>query len=303
MKGRLSWSMDRDENGRRQYKLTSLVKCTSTNDGPNDVMNASGLPSIGSTWSFGGDSDPWAYCLPTMTCNPIVENEPNRWWKVEQTFATTTAGEVQRCQDTNVDNPLQEPDRVSGSFSKRSREVTKDYTGKDIRNSSFELIYGIERDFSDPTVTIEQNRSALGLSTFAAMIDTLNDAPLWGLPRGLIKLGNTSWTRNVFGSCSFYYTRRFEFEVRYEGWQRDDIVDAGFKKVKSGGDVTDPDPTNWVIIQDGQDRNMPTKSLLHNGTVMDKTTYVGNGGQPDYIDEVLLYSYSNFLLLGIPTVF
>ena len=51
--GRIDWSMDRDKEGHREYKLTTRVKTTAVTDGPYTVMNAAGLPSVGSVWAFG----------------------------------------------------------------------------------------------------------------------------------------------------------------------------------------------------------------------------------------------------------
>lgn len=291
--GRLKWSGSRDDEGHREYSLTTLVKTTSTSDGPATVMNAFGLPTPGTPWSFGNDSDWYAFCYPTLKVSPVIQREPNTYWTVDQKFSTKPWSE---CREQQIENPLLEQQKVSGSFVEFTYQTVRDRFGKLIKSSSHEIITGIERDDARPNVTIQQNVASLGLPTIASMAQTVNDRPLWGLPARTIKLSRISWERNFYGTCYVYYTRTFEFDIKYDTWDRKDIVDAGFKKYKGSGSRNDP--ANFVVVKDDNDENTPEKILLD-----------GNGdpltdpSSPVYIGPVQLYDESNFLLLGIPSVF
>ena len=93
--GKRNWSAGRDREGHREFKLETQVETTSAFDGPQIVMNTPGLPLVGDPWTFGNDLDFWVFCYPTMKVTPVVKNEPNKLWYVEQTFGTRP---LNRCQ-------------------------------------------------------------------------------------------------------------------------------------------------------------------------------------------------------------
>jgi len=274
--GQRAWASNRDEReGHRFYEISHLVRTTTALDGPATVMQTPGLPTIGSTWNFDNDIDVWAFCTPYMRVSVHKEKEgdPAKIWKVDQKF-TTARPSFQKCQDTTIENPLLEPQRVSGSFVKYTEEAVLDRYGNAITNSAHELYRGpnVEFDASRPTVSIGQNVLNLGLATFSDMINKVNSVPQWGLPVRTIKLSNVSWTRNVYGVCFFYYTRDFEFDIRYDTFDRS-LLDEGskalngeFNQTDGGWDLIDingaaPDPGNpehFIRIKDRRDENIRT---------------------------------------------
>jgi len=287
--GRLDWGLDRDKEGHRTYKVKWLVQTGSTAEGPSHALIASGLPAIGSSWSQGYDYDAWARCLPTQSCRYLTKNERGYWWEVEQVFSTKP---LTRCQDTSIDNPLQEPDRISGGFVKYTKEVDKDKDDKAIKTSSHERIRGdqVTFDANRPTVTIEKNVLVLPLSTFAPMIDTVNDDVMWGLPARCVKLTNVSWSRELYGTCTFYYTVSYEFDCKYETFDNT-IFDEGTKILSKGGDKDEP--RDFEVYKDVNGEN--TRVFLDGeGNPLEK------GEDPVEID-IKYYSESNFSTLGIPT--
>ena len=226
----LVWGGKRDQDGFREFTVSHRVKTTDLLDGPYTVMFASGLPAIGSVWNFGNDLDVWAFCYPDMDVKrhpTIAEGEKGYWWQVDQKFSTKP---LSRCQDTQVEDPLLEPQKVSGNFGKFTIEAVYDRFGNLLKSSSHEQLRGrqVEFDNNKPSVTIEQNVASLGLSTFAQMIDTVNDAPMWGLPARCVKLSNAPWSRKVYGQCHYYYTRTFEFDIDYNTFDRSSL-DEGTK--------------------------------------------------------------------------
>jgi hypothetical protein len=287
---KVEWTLSRDKEGHREYKIKWLVRSTSTADGPLTIANTAGLPAVGSTWSFGNDLDSWAFCWPQWRIAPVLDAEVSEYWTVEQMFTTRP---LQRCQDTDIENPLNEPDKISGGFTKYTVEATHDQSGDAILTSSLEQIRGsvVERDANRPTVTIGKNLLTLPLSTFAPMIDTVNDAGLWGLPARCVKLSNVSWQRNLYGTCTFYYTVNYEFDVRYDTFDRT-LLDEGTRVLAPGGDATDPD--DFIVYKDKNGEN--TRVILDgSGEAWDGT------GTPGEIGPVEFYAESNFLTLGIPT--
>ncbi len=286
--GQRKWSGGRDEEGHRTWKITHLVEALPT-DGPYLVMNTAGLPAVGSSWNFDSDFDLWAWCTSWMKVTPLVTDEPNTLWHVEQKFIT---GDMIYCHDLSIEDPLLEPQKVSGNFVKESKEIFFDKDGNPNLTSSKEF-FGLEFDHSNPTVRIEQNVAELGLDTFAQMVNTVNDAELWGLGSRKIKLGNVAWERKVQGLCDFYYTRAFEFEIEYNTFDKSGIPDRGTKELKPAGDKTDPNDFNQA--KDNNDENLKEVVLDGDGAV---ATTDGDIAQI----TVQHYPESNFLLLGIPVL-
>jgi len=290
MTGQRTWNLRRDDEGHREYTIVHQVRADAL-DGPAIIMQAGGLPSVGSTWNFDNDADPWAFCYPTMSISPRTSNEPNTLWTVEQKFSTKP---LNRCQDDSIDNPLDEPDRISGGFTKLTKEADKDRHGDPIKSSSHEQVRGsaVQRDDNRPNVKIERNIPALPLGTFSEMVDTVNDAPLWGVSARCIKLSNVSWSRQLYGTCSFYYTVGYEFDVNFDTFDKS-LIDEGTMVLDKGGNKDDPQ--DFIVYKDRNGEN--SRVILNgNGAAWDGTGTDGPG-----TIEVQFYDESNFLLLGVPS--
>lgn len=315
--GIISWEGNEDEEGHREWVVKHLVRCTDYSDGPATVMRASGLPVIGAFWDYGNDYDPWAFCTPRRTVkmrNP-KEGWKGKYWEVSSYFSTRRNS--RRCMDESIEDPLLEPDRISGSFVKYTKEVVRDKNGNWIKSSSHELIRGpqVEFDHNRPSVVIERNIGSLGLETFSEMVDTVNDSTLWGLPARRIKLSNVNWTRNYVGTCDPYFTVTYEFDIDFNGFDKE-ALDEG-TKVLHGHWETDQTGTgtglgtNWVLDQiDGQDPNPnnPQHFDRYKDRYGENARVVLNGaGEPLSVGDspvfiqIAYYRESNFLLLGIPT--
>lgn len=313
--------MSRDDVGYRTYQVTFRVKAATT-DGPFNVFRTPGIFLPGASWIVDDDFDPWVWCLPTMTVTPVVKGEPNKDWEVTQTF-TNKPPTRQRCNAVPIEDPLLEPQKISGSFSKFLKEATHDRFGEPITNSCHEQFRGqqVEFDNNRPTVKIEQNVADLELDLFSDMVDTVNIDELWGLPARTIKLSNVSWERKYQGTCQAYFTRILEFEVNFDTFDRD-LLDEGTKVINGhwgrGGNeghhwVIDPlpgglkpDPLNPAHFIRAVDRvGNPMKVILNgHGKPVDLEPGTGTGSSDDAAGSIHIeyYPESDFLLLGIPVV-
>lgn len=309
------WGMTRDREGQRTYNVTHQVRCSLQTDGPAIVMNTPGLPWIGSQWNFGsGEFDLWAYCYPDMEITQEFEEEgPCLYFNVTQKFGTRP---MKKCQDETVEDPLMEPQKISGTFVTSKKPRWYNFDGTLIKNSSHERI---PVDFDDglPTVRVEQNVATLGLSTFAGMIHNVNSVPMWGLAARCVKLSNITWRRNVNGMCDFYYTRIFDFEVNPDTFDLT-IPDRGTMALGDyDSDGGDPDATparapsatygEWVVA--GDEENPLDFNRFKDKTGEPAHCYLNGHGVPvDDIDDaesitVQGYSESNLFLLGVPATF
>jgi hypothetical protein len=343
--GPVAWRAEQDDDGFRTYRVTSRVKAGIT-ESPAAVMLASGLPAIGSPFRITGFTgyDDWVWCRPEMSITVDQEKpgDPAAYYLVENVYSDKwEQGKSKRCNNTPVGDPLLEPMKVSGSFVRAQWEAKYDKDGVRLVTSANEPITGpgVTFDYVKPTVRIEQNVANLGLSTFASMVNTVNAYPLWGCPARCIKLANAPWERKVYGSCYFFYTRTFEFEVDVynkdkngslighdrevydsgsmclRGQWMTDSTTADYGKYKILADQTSTDPA--TILADPQYYFQAYKDMNneHTRVFLDghgrpanaelislAGTSLGTAGPP--ASAVCRYhGESNFLLLGVPTSF
>lgn len=344
--GPTTWRAEQDDDGFRTYRITHRVQAEYT-ESPAAVMLASGLPTVGSPFRITGFTgyDDWVWCRPEMSVTIDQEKlgEPAAYYLVENVYSDKwEQGKSKRCNNTPVGDPLLEPQKVSGSFVRAQWEAKYDKDGVRLVTSANEPITGpgVTFDYVKPTIRIEQNVGNLGLSTFAAMVNTVNASALWGLPARCIKLANAPWERKVYGSCYFFYTRTFEFEVDnynkdkdgnligfdrevYDAgsmclrgqWMTDSTVTATYGKYKILADQTSTDP--GTILTAPQSYFMAYKDMNNEaarvfldghgrpanvGLLSAAGASLGTAGAP--ATAICKYHReSNFLLLGVPTSF
>lgn len=314
--GSYDWRMVRDEAGYREYKLKIRVMAD-PEDGPANVLRTAGLPVPGYPWAIRNDLDFWCWCRANATVTPegAEDGEPTQVWSIEFTFSNKTpTPQNNRCQDQEITDPLLEPQKISGGSTRFQKEAVYDRFGLEIINSAFEPIRGpgVEFDANRPTVRIEQNVINLQLGLLASMVDSINDAPLWGLDQYRIKFSGYSWERKFYKQCLIYYTRVLDFEITWDSWDRD-VLDEGTKALnghwglggaEGEGWVLDdiegqpPDPLNPAHFNKFLDRKLnPTRCILNGfGVPIEDQADAG-------MIHVEYYPSTNFLLLGVPLNF
>lgn len=306
------WNVKRSPIGHRTYGVTFRVVTTSVSDGPLTVMAAAGLPILGTFWAFGDEFDPWAFCSPEMTVRPMQNNQVCTEWEVDMTFTTVP---FLRCQDTSIQDPLSEPYKIGGSFCRYTWQPSRDMNNKPIIMSNLEPITGPlnEYDRNRPNVWIEFNQLTLGIENWSLIVDNVNDSPLWGLPARCVKFSNPTWTRLLYGVCTYYYKLRFEFDIRYPQKKSDGTVVGGFdtvvidqgRLVIIGKWNLSASPPVWV--PQAFDKTKPASYDVFKGPGGElKNTWLDGNGNPNTtatpVENVIkYYPQTNLLALGIPS--
>lgn len=236
--GRLSWTGDIDETGHRTWGINWLVQTSSVDDGPAVVATCAGLPVAGAQWYMGNDIDGWAFCSPFMSIKQQADVTEGLWtglWVVGQRFSTRP---LQRCQSTTITDPLAEPWKVRVAFNRAQREAKRDKDGVPLVSSSFEFIRNIMEDYGGACVTLTRNEPTMPLAGITGLRFCVNDGPMWGLNARCVKLMGFESERNLYGTCYYYYTNSYTFEVNFETW--DNVaVDAGTRVLVEGGTFGD----------------------------------------------------------------
>lgn len=324
--GIMTWSMTRNEDAHREYKIKHRITAEK-DDGPFTVLNTPGLPAVGSPWVFGNDADMFAWCWPTTTVNPVIDQGANFYWDVEQTFSTFPHNFCK--EDENQDPLLQKP-KLSGSFIKFTEEARFDRFGRPVVSSSFEPLRGQQVEFDDnrPTVRIEMNVPTLDLNRLYSAVDKVNDSDLWGFRPRMIKLMTAPWERLFYGQCFEYYKVTYEFEINTDTFDRL-VMDEGEKVLMGDWDEREefsghyvlkridgnwPDPFNpahfiRLIDKRGNLTRIPLngRGLPAGAKIIgDDPNTVGTGTEiyESDLGQILIEKYDefDFLSLGVPAI-
>lgn len=256
---RHGWSLEIADDSHRTYKLEWLVRTSDLDDGPAIVSNASDLSSVGSYWQQGNEYDYWAICYPTMKV-ALYQSKPGeagKTWKVTQKFSTKLPEE-----DEDIEDPLAQPTRVSGSNLSEIVEGRYDKDDKIIRSSSWEPFVGPQSEYKDsrPLVRVQHNVANLDLGYCSELLNHVNSTTMWGLGPRCIQLVNFTWEKVPYKNYLHYYSRTFEFEVNFntfDRWVPDRGKKAlGFRNETTGawvveGSKTNPDDFRQYKDQDG----------------------------------------------------
>lgn len=316
--GHRTWSMTRDGEGHREYTLTWLIEAAPT-DGPANVLQTAGLPQPGDFWHIDDDIDFQAVCRPEITITPLIDNEPNKHWHVVQKYSTRGWDKCYLIDlgtgTALLDNPLFEPAKVTGGFTRFTQEASEDKDGNPILNSAHELIRGPQNewDAGRPFIQFEQNIEAadFDIEVLFGMQDTVNSVSMWGLDPRVVKLSDISFEEMYFRDCTIYYKRVLYFEIAFETWDRY-VLDEGTKVLNGHWDKnTDewvvrniglfglgvvPDSSNPAHFIRATDRyGSPMRVVLNSAGV--PATSEADAGRI-FIQK---YAEANHLSLGLPT--
>jgi hypothetical protein len=257
---------------------------------------------VGDLYLFGNDANIFAWRRPKDSIKPIGGKDgDNVLWSAEYTFSTKPPDpKKQRCQDTQVEDPLLEPPKINQGFNKFTVEATHDRFGRPILTSSHELIRGPQVEFDDgrDTINIEYNVATVDRALISSMKNTVNRFTLWGFPPRCVKLTSYTVENRYQGTCSLYYGLKLEFEINVildketgaykSGWDRD-LLDEGTKVLNGYWDPTDgtwqlstidgvdPDPNNPTHFIRFKDRNGENARVVLNGAGLPAQVVAGLG--------------------------
>lgn len=313
--GPFGWSSTRDSEGYRTYKVSFKLTSTTGLDGPANVrVFMELLFPVGSIWQFLSDLDVWAWCRPEDSITPAVDEERNKYWRVEKNFSTRP---LDRCHDNPVEDPLLQPQIVSGSCIKFQEEATEDRFGVAITNSAHEQIRGaqVEFDKSRSQIRVSQNVALLEYDFVESLLDTVHSGILWGMQPRCVKFSDWTFEKRFYGSCEVYYNRNFVFDTNRNTFDRN-LLDEGTKALNGhwdpatgewtldniGGSAPDPNnPAHFIRVQDRNGN--PMRVILNGeGVPISVDPGTGTGSEPGNV-HIEKYEESDLTLLGIPLTF
>lgn len=210
--GQAKWSLTRDRDGHRTYRITHKVAVQRDVHGPLAALNCPGLPEPGSIWDFNDTIDDWAYFTQEAEVTQLGLESGNCFFEVTQ-FATTKPSPD--CPTDFRNDPLTFPPRIDIESINYNKEFTFDRFGNPLRNSAWEQYRGpnVEFDAHRLRVTIEMNVADLELDLANIMMNCLNDTTMWGFPARNVKFSAFQAKKQFNTDCEIYWTKRFIFDI------------------------------------------------------------------------------------------
>ena len=290
-----------NNEGIYSYSSDYYVYSDTLTESPANVFNAPGIPIFGTQFNWFGDIDAWAFMDGATTSEPtgaVFEFGGTTYPDAAQFTVNVTHSNrpATRCRDNQFQDPLLEPPAFSGTFIKRKRLETADFLNQPYRATTGEWFpEGLrEQTHNNPTVTVEFNQLNLNLNLptqYVAKRGT-NIATWWGLDPKKIMLTNFGWRSLLFGTCSYYFRLRYDFEIEWDTTWDLPIPNMGFHELKSGGDPMNPG--DYVRILDERGHPISVPALLDANSVQ-----IGPTAAP-HIITFQPHTPFDFNILGIP---
>lgn len=223
IRGLMDWSVNRTDDGHREYTADFLVDLESYSLGPAAVLQVPGLPLPGSFWAVGGDIDVYAKWRWGSSVRKYGADtgEPTNLYVISMKASTKAerkdnGGNSGGSGGGGQGNPLDVKPSISGSSVKYQEEDPTDDQGRDVKTRVGELVRGpaVEYDKSRFNVSVELKMPFIAGGPTLAILDCLNDAPLWGFPARSIKFSSFGFDRLYYNDAYVYYSVKYEFEVR-----------------------------------------------------------------------------------------
>lgn len=264
----LAAESDADDEGNRSYTVVYAVWTSDPTDGPILVRSALGL-TYQSSYAFYGESDPGAYFSRVKSVRKNGESQEGRKeWRATVEYSTKAK---KRCDEQQIDDPLLQPEKRSGTFVQAQVPLIKDIFGNAYTNSALHPYFDVLKDDSRPTLVVSKNFPLSHVGTLLSYKDAVNTDTFYGKPKRTWKVQRCSWEEVFLGSCQPYAACTLEFEHNPDTWDFE-RVDAGFYERLFNGTIelilddinnlpiTEPHPLN------GQGRKLTQGGLTTGGS-------------------------------------
>lgn len=304
----ISSALHVDAELHRTYTSVYEVLTDSVSDGPLTAQACSGIPTIGDSYSWGSETDLWAFA-DDGDCQLREVDKTRKLWRITVRHSTRP-----RYRSTGSDavtargNPLSEPPTIYGSFVTFTRPEDRDKDARAITNSVDELKL-IDIDDNRHLIAIEVNTATISLAQWKQYRVSVNSTPIWGLDARQVKLKEWNWRILYYGTTNWYISHHYEFEISEEphpkgkpafpndvtyGWNHH-FLDMGFRHKNPAWTTTLNPDSYWHTNKDAHDQ------VIHQELPLDGDGNLATPGASPVWRVYAVYRELDFRLLpGIP---
>lgn len=290
-------TLDRYDHEAREYTAHYLIDGVDPTEGGTTILLASGMPSLGTSYSAGSESDTYAVAVGYSGVQPVNWDASREVWQASVKYSTDP--NKQRRQSQNEDNPINKAPIISGSGHRRRMPAhsvrENDQVGGFVQNTAGGHFRDedVEVDVSSPLLRITKNYATLDLDTLMDYTDSVNSA-LWmnGAARTW-KMDPPQW-RKVYWGTTAYYEISYSFQANDATWdlqpRNEGKLDKNGKPPSIIGVVT----SDWYPLDLNGDWEFFNPIINAIGNIR----FDGQGGNPD---PIRWYKERDFTSLGLPS--
>ncbi len=274
-----------DTEGNRTYIVTAQVKTNDRGDASIIVIAGLGL-DLTSFYAFGNESDPGAF-FTSARAVPKKRKESLTVWTVTINYSSKAKDKV---NVTQVDDPLDEPPQISGSFVEYLKIVEKDQANVIVANTVGDVFDPPVMDEDGrPTIVILKNFAECNLPLYGDYFGAVNLDPFFGLGVRTCRLAGITWGQKYRGSGVPYYPITMTFEIKKDTWDLS-ILNRGYAELDGGV---------WKVVAD--DKNKAFNKQVN----LDAAGKKIPPGSPGYfiVPKFRIKDERPFSVLNIPTSF
>jgi hypothetical protein len=216
---RMSSELEWDEDFHRTYMSVYEV-LGEYNANPREIANASGIPTYGTSYTWNGVNDFWAFCRSaSVKYGERVRgggSDLARWMVTIRHSSKPAKGSNDT--QTERDDPVDDPIIVSGSYSPFRKNTDLDKDGNPIQNTAgFPYDPAVATDGNYLVIKLSMNTYTISLATWAAFgaveEGVVNNGLFWGLPARSVKLRKWGFAVQYAGETGPYIKHDFEFWI------------------------------------------------------------------------------------------
>lgn len=219
-----------DGEGNRTYGVTWAIWTDVATVGPIAVRNALGL-TYSSYYQFYDEQDLGAF-FDGVDVQGINLDQSGRLRRYATVKYTTRP--KKRCDEAQIDNPLLQPEKRSGSFAQFQTPLVKDIFGAAYTNAAGHPLFDAVKDDSRPSLVIQKNFPLSHLPVLWSYRDAVNIDTFYGKPKRQWKVMRIAWDEVFLGTCASYAAVTLEFQHDPDMWDFEH-VNAGFYELTAGG--------------------------------------------------------------------
>lgn len=204
----------------RQYTVLYEVLTDSRTDGPKTVASAGGLPSPGTSYSYGDETDVDALCIGAAGDIGYRDlGESRKVWVVPVLFGTAGITGGSNSDGSSGPQQIDGPWVVSGDTVGRMVAKLSDLDGVPLCNSVGErFIPAPESQLNMATVKLSRKTSSLNFLDWLTTVDAINSTAFWGQVAYTWKCLRWTWSVQWRG-FNAYVQNDVELQYNASGWK------------------------------------------------------------------------------------
>lgn len=208
---------------KREYVVTYFVVTDDPDDGPQQIIDADGVPNFGDRYTLGNDNDMFALANEIS----VTQRESPEEWEVQVVYKTISfAGGT----PGSGASPTDMSPRISASTRTRSVVIPGRY--QDPRNSSPDTGFDLgvhnsagqhfdpppEIEIDEPVLVIRRNVRTVDWPFIMSITNAVNEFPFFGCPARTLKFSTPSIESAVDSVTGEYWILNYSLVYKYDTW-------------------------------------------------------------------------------------